>query len=414
MMTGVRALMLALALLAGLPTQAKEQPVSFNFRAVAVSEVVQLIYGQALKVPFVLDPEALSDTRPVAFRYSSEDGDLQGFVRHFLASLGYAIEHRGNVQFIRKMPEEQIKKPDDEVFLYRPKYRSVSYISRVLGPLFQGRFAVNRGVASSDGAKPQGAVPDTSAAALVDQDADVLVFAGQQREILQLEKLLPQVDQAVGEVAVRGYVYEVSDTDKKGSAFGLLASLLSGKLNIGIGAATSAVGTFLQIKTGGLEAIYSMLSNDSRFKVISSPSLRIQSGERGTFSVGQEVPVLSALSYPQGAGHAVQSVEYRSAGVIFDIQPKVRGAAIDLRINQQLSNYTNTTTGVNSSPTLMKREIKTAVSMQDGEVIVLGGLTESKETKTRDGISFLPSFLHTKGHETTKADILLVLQVVKL
>ena len=62
----------------------------------------------------------------------------------------------------------------------------------------------------------------------------------------------------------------------------------------------------------------------------------------------------------------------------------------------------------------MKREIKTAVSMQDGEVIVLGGLTENKETQTRDGLSFLPTFLHTKGHETSKADILLVLQVQKV
>lgn len=242
----------------------------------------------------------------------------------------------------------------------------------------------------------------------------MLVFAGSMREVSQLERLLPQVDQAAGEVVVRGFVYEVSDTDKKGSAFGLLASLLSGKFNIGIGTVANAAGNFLQIKAGGLEAIYSMLSNDSRFKVVSSPSLRIQSGERGVFSVGQEVPVLSALSYPQGAGHAVQSVEYRAAGVIFDIQPKVRGASIDLRINQQLSNFTRTTTGVNDSPTLLKREIKTAVSMQDGEVIVLGGLTESKETQTRDGLSFLPTFFHTKGHETSKADILLILQVSKL
>lgn len=414
MMKSIRMFFLVIALVLCGQAFGKDQPVSFNFRAIAVSEVVQLIFGQALKVPFVLDPAALSDMRPVAFRYSSADGDLQVFVKHFLSSLGYSIEQRGNVQFITKRPEEQMAKQDDEVFLYRPKYRSVSYLSRTLAPLFQGRFAANRGVASSGAVSPQGAVPDTSAAALIDQDADVLVFAGSLREVSQLERLLPQVDQAVGEVAVRGFVYEVSDTDKKGSAFGLLASLLGGKLNIGIGTVANAGGSFLQIKAGGLEAIYSMLSNDSRFKVISSPSLRIQSGERGMFSVGQEVPVLSALSYPQGAGHAVQSVEYRSAGVIFDIQPKVRGQVIDLRINQQLSNYTNTTTGVNNSPTLMKREIRTAVSMQDGEVIVLGGLTENKETKTRDGLSFLPSFLHTKGHETTKADIVLILQVLKV
>ena len=414
MMKYIRILLTSVLLAMSCQVYSKEIPVSFNFRSIAISEVVQLIYGQALKVPFVLDPSALSDMRPVAFRYSSADGDLQVFVKHFLSSLGYSIEQRGNVQFISKRSEEQIAKPDDEVFLYRPKYRSVSYLSRTLAPLFQGRFAANRGVVSSGATSPQGSVPDTSAAALIDQDADVLVFTGSLREVSQLERLLPQVDQAAGEVAVRGFVYEVSDTDKKGSAFGLLASLLSGKLNIGIGTAVNAGGNFLQIKTGGLDAIYSMLANDSRFKVISSPSLRIQSGENGRFSVGQEVPVLGALSFPQGGGHAVQSVEYRSAGVIFDVLPKVKAGAIDLRINQQLSNFTRTTTGVNDSPTLLKREIKTAVSMQDGEVIVLGGLTESKETHTRDGLSFLPSFLHSKSQDISKSDIILVMQVQKV
>lgn len=414
MMKYIRVLILSVLMASSCQVYSTEKPVSFNFRAVAVSEVVQLIYGQALRVPFVLDPDALTDMRPVAFRYSTVDGDLHVFVKHFLTSLGYTVEQRGNVHFIKKRQEEEVSKPADEIFLYTPKFRSVSYLSRTLAPLFQGRFTNNRSVASAGATIPDGAVPDGSAAALIDQDADVLVFAGSFPEVSQLERLLPQVDLPVGQVEVRGLVYEVSDTGKKGSAFGLLSSLLSGKLNVGIGTVANAGGSFLQIKAGGLEAIYSMLSTDSRFKVVSSPSLRIQSGERGMFSVGQEVPVLAALSYPQGAGHAVQSVEYRSAGVIFDVQPKVRGSAIDLRINQQLSNYTTTTTGVNNSPTLLKREIKTAISLQDGDVIVLGGLNETKESNTRDGLSFLPSFLHTKSQDISKSDIILVMQVQKV
>lgn len=157
-----------------------------------------------------------------------------------------------------------------------------------------------------------------------------------------------------------------------------------------------------------------MLETDSRFKVVSSPSLRIQSGARGVFSVGQEVPVLGALSFPQGAGQAAQSVEYRSSGVIFDIKPTVRNAVIELALSQQLSDFIKTTTGVNNSPTLTKRELKTTVGLQDGDVIVLGGLAEDKDTQTRDGTSFLPSFLHTSGKEVSSSEILLVLQVQRL
>ncbi|WP_312588148.1 type II secretion system protein GspD [Comamonas terrigena] len=151
----------------------------------------------------------------------------------------------------------------------------------------------------------------------------------------------------------------------------------------GGGSAAGNPGHFIQLKNTALDAVYSMLEADSRFKMILSPSLRIQSGARGVFSVGQDVPVLGALSFPQGAGQGVQSVEYRSSGVIFDIKPTVRNAVIELALSQQLSDFIKTTTGVNNSPTLTKRELKTIVGLQDGDVIVLGGAWPRTKTLKR-------------------------------
>jgi len=387
---------------------------SFDLQSANVAQVLQLLYGEALSTPYVLDPEVLGDTRMVSFRYKHGQGDLQAFLDSFLESLGYVVERKGGVDFVRKRKVEETAPPETRMHLYRPKFRDVAYLARVLAPLFKGSFSVNRSIRASSQSMPDGHVPNGSAAALIDQDADVLLFSGLQPEIDKLQELLPKVDVATGEVLVRGVVYEVNRTDKTGSAFGLLANLLGGKFNLGIGSAASNLGNFIQLKNTALDAVYSMLETDSRFKVISSPSLRIQSGARGVFSVGQEVPVLGALSFPQGAGQAVQSVEYRSSGVIFDIRPTVRDAVIDLAINQQLSDFIKTTTGVNNSPTLTKRELKTTVGLQDGDVIVLGGLAENKTSSTRDGLSFLPSFLHTRGHEESGAEILLVLQVMKL
>lgn len=397
-----------------LPAHAANSAASFDLQSVNVAQVLQLIYGEATSIPYVLDPEVLSDTRIVSFRYKSGQGDLQAFLDGFLDSLGYVVERKGGVDFVRKRNTEEVAQPEARLHLYRPQYRDVAYLARVMAPLFKGSFSVNRSVRASGQAMPDGHVPNGSAAAMIDQDADVLLFSGTPQEIEKLQQLLPQVDVATGEVLVRGVVYEVSRTDKSGSAFGLLANLLGGKLNLGIGSAAGNLGNFIQLKNTALDAVYSMLETDSRFKVVSSPSLRIQSGTRGVFSVGQEVPVLGALSFPQGAGQAVQSVEYRSSGVIFDIRPTVRDAVIDLAISQQLSDFVKTTTGVNNSPTLTKRELKTTVGLQDGDVIVLGGLADNKDTQTRDGPSFLPSFLHTSGKEVSSSEILLVLQVQRL
>lgn len=79
--------------------------------------------------------------------------------------------------------------------------------------------------------------------------------------------------------------------------------------------------------------------------------------------------MLGALSLPQGSGRAVQSVEYRSSGLIF--RATVRDAVIEMVIRQQLSDFIKTATNVNSSPTLTKGDLKTKMDLQDGDVIVL-------------------------------------------
>jgi len=87
---------------------------------------------------------------------------------------------------------------------------------------------------------------------------------------------------------------------------------------------------------------------------------------------------------------------------------------IDLNVTQQMSNFVTTETGVNNSPTLIKREVKTALSMADGDVVVLGGLAENKEAGGSSGFSFLPSWTKSKNSNANKSDILLILQINKL
>ena len=105
-------------------------------------------------------------------------------------------------------------------------------------------------------------MPEGSAASMIDQTADALVFSGSDKEIQKLKKLLPQVDLAIGEVVVRGVVYEVNTTDKDGSAFGVLASLFGGQLTYGLGAA-NPIGNFLRYKNLSFDFIASSLSQDN-------------------------------------------------------------------------------------------------------------------------------------------------------
>ncbi len=83
---------------------------------------------------------------------------------------------------------------------------------------------------------------------------------------------------------------------------------------------------------------------------------------------------------------------------------------MDLKIQQQLSNFVTTETGVNNSPTLIKRDVTTEVSLADGDIILLGGLAEQKDSKASSGWSFFGS----RTSESNKTDIMVMLQVRKV
>lgn len=405
------------ALAANVPTLAKLT--KFDFHSVNVASVVQLVYSEALHESYVIDPEVLTDLRTVSFRFEGEQHDVPAFVTAFFDSLGLKVTRRGRIDFVSKKPAPIVAPGKEaEVFIYRPRFRDGAYLVELLSPLVSGNFTAKRAVHGSIVGENSGTdkvAPAGSAAASVDRRTDTLVFMGSSEDVEKLKKVLPQVDQPVGDVLVRGVLYEVQTDEKDGSAFGLALNLLRSSVRLGVGPLNTSPGeAFISLKKNSIEAVLSVLASDSRFKAISKPMLRVTSGGSGRFTVGQDVPVLGSVSYP-GAGQApVQSVTYQSSGVIYDIQPVVHDGAIDVSVMQQTSNFVVTSTGVAGSPTLIKRELKSNLSLTDGEIAVMGGLRDSKEARSSEGLSFLPAFMRTKSGDKSGVEILLILQVTRL
>lgn len=405
-----RIVCLFVCLFVSFAASAATPPYQFDLNGVPLGQVATIFYADAFKRPYILAPEVLQDQRLVSLRVEGNADQVRREFVRLLDGFGYTVTRRDGLDYVA--PKKTPPPPPGEYFLYRPQYRDVAYLSETLQPLFEGRFAVNRQV-SVPGAMPvTAAVPPGSAAATINRDSDHLVFVGSKAEIAKVKQLLPQIDVAMGEVMVRGVVYEVQTGDANGSAFALAASLLKGKINVTL--AGNPLDNSISLSTSDFTAVLSALSSDNRFRVVSQPSLRVRSGAEASFSVGAEVPVLGAVSYAQGSGEPIQSVEYRPSGVIFNLRPQVRESTVDLAVDQQLSNFVPTTNGVNNSPTLTKRQLTTNVQMSDREVILLGGLTEEKTTDNSTGLSFLPKLFRSNTSESSKSEILLVIQLTKL
>ena len=128
-------------------------------------------------------------------------------------------------------------------------------------------------------------------------------------------------------------------------------------------------------------------------------------------SVGSDVPVLGAVTVPAGGGAPIQSVNYQSSGVMLDIRPVVLVDSVLVTLTQQISNFTSTDTGVNGSPTLLKRELASKVAVKSGELVLLGGLEETSATVAGSGLPFLPRWLRSRSSEELRTDLIVMLQV---
>ena len=96
---------------------------------------------------------------------------------------------------------------------------------------------------------------------------------------------------------------------------------------------------------------------------------------------------------------------------MLDIRPVVLVDSVLVTLTQQISNFTSTDTGVNGSPTLLKRELASKVAVKSRELVLLGGLEETSATVAGSGLQFLPRWLRAQSSDQSRTDLIIMLQV---
>lgn len=390
---------------------------SFDFKSVDVGTAISLYLSEVSKRPYMLCGEVLADTRKVSIRASGKT--LTGpLFASLLSEHGFVARERDGVLYVCRK-DSAAEEPSD-TFLYRVKHRDSAYLVDLVSPMVKGVFANRR--ASSSGALAVGGNKNLSTSDAASQPAqvisgstykpssgdDYIVFSGQVKEVTKLQKLLDQVDVATGEVVIKAYMYEVGSNDNDASALGLVLSALGGKIQAGSGA--NALENFLRFKTSSIDLIASALKSDGRFKVVTSPYQRVRSGKSARFVSGSQVSILGAIMTNQN-GSTQQSFDRIESGTILEISPVVRDQGVDIDLFQQVSSFVNI--DGNSQPTLNKRELRTSLTVRDGEVVVIAGLDDMKEDDSRSGLSFLP-FALAKSRSVRKSQLVLVMEVTRI
>ena len=175
----------------------------------------------------------------------------------------------------------------------------------------------------------------------------------------------------------------------------LLQSLATGQATLPVLPSGPALGVGRQSQNGvSFAAIISALSTNRDTNLLSTPSITTMDNQEAKIVVGQQVPFRtgSTVTGSQGATNPFTTIQRQDVGLTLEVTPHIHdGEVIRLEIRQEISEVSqsgSSNIGARGSADLItdRAEIVTTVLANDGEVVVLGGLTRDKETDTESGV----------------------------
>jgi len=268
------------------------------------------------------------------------------------------------------------------------------------------------------------AAPATGGQVQADPATNALIITAPEPQYRQLRAVIDMLDQRRAQVFVESLIAEVSadkaaefgvqwmsGTGTGGNLVGLLGTNFgTGNSNLLTLGANAAAGNFtapvgLNIALGGkrngalaLGALASFLQTNGDANVLSTPNLLTLDNEEAKIVIGQNVPFVTG-SYAAGSTGATNpftTIERKDVGLTLKVKPQIsENGTIKMQVYQEVSNVDPKSVGSKDGLITNKRSIETNVLVEDGTIIVLGGLLQDDTSNSLEkvpGLGDLPVF----------------------
>jgi general secretion pathway protein D len=286
------------------------------------------------------------------------------------------------------------------------------------------------------GVSGEGAPPAVEIRFVADEVTNAVIVTTYPRLWKEIEETIHKLDKMPRQVLIEVLAAEVTLTDDtklgiewavrsgrfdvSSSPSGLLPSRpasslspLGGAVPVGFNVFTFAADKFL--------AALNALATENRVNVLSNPSIMTAENRKAVINVSTSVPIVTSQQVPVATGgitgNAItQTVEYRDAGIILTVTPRIgEQGTVALDVKQEVNEVGENEPPPINSPRFTKREAETSVVLLNNQTLVLGGLIQNKRTRIRTGIPFLsriPILGYLFGsveHKIDKTELLLLI-----
>lgn len=276
-----------------------------------------------------------------------------------------------------------------------------------------------------------------------DPTTNTLLISAPEPVYRNLRRVIDQLDQRRAQVLVESLIVEVTASDAAelgvqwmlgngrtfgGTRFGgsgintgaktTLDVLAKDGLNLGVIDGTinlPGVGEILNLK-----ALANALQSRGGANILSTPNLMTLDNEKASIMVGQTVPFVSGRYVTDGGGgssNPFQTIEREDIGLKLQVRPQIsEGGTVKLDIYQEVSSIDNQRSNDSIGIVTNKRALDTSVLLDDGQIMVLGGLLEDSVSHGRDAvpglgrIPLLGALFRSDTRNRTKTNLMVFLR----
>jgi general secretion pathway protein D len=204
-------------------------------------------------------------------------------------------------------------------------------------------------------------------------------------------------------------------------------------VNLAMGAGAVAPGNGLNIgavqHTNGvyvLGFLANFLETTGSGNVLSTPNLLTLDNEEAKIVIGENVPFVTGSYSNSGSGgsgtntaNPFTTVERKDVGLTLKVKPQINeNGTVKLVIYQETSSVKAGTESATNGPTTTKRSIESTILVEDGKIVVLGGLLQDSYTGNAQkvpGLSSIPLFgnlFKSESRARTKTNLMVFLRPV--
>lgn len=228
-----------------------------------------------------------------------------------------------------------------------------------------------------------------------DPRTNSLILLADDAEYRNVLDIVREIDAPPPQVLIEATIVEVTLNDRLrfGVQWFLEDDDLTGGFSSGSddAAASSFPGLSVRYFDTDVRVVLNALSTVTDVELISTPRILVLSNESAELQVGDQVPIISQTSVGLTDDSRIfNSVQYRDTGVVLSVTPRVtESGRMFIQVEQEVSEVAGTTTSDIDSPTIQQRRLSTRIQVEDGQLIVLGGLLRSSRTLGDSGVPYL-------------------------